>query len=267
MKAEEVYQEANRSLWNQWTQNHLKSEFYDLEEFRKNPDSLNSIELDLLGDVSGKRILHLQCHFGQDSLSLAAKGASIVGVDLSDDAVAAGNALAKELSLDGTFIQSDVLELDRVLDDEFDIVFTSYGTTGWLPDLSKWGRIVNHFLKPGGLFVIADFHPVIWMFDDDVKHIQYRYFHDKAIVEDVSGSYAENSEHEAMQCISWNHSLSEIMAALRNQGLEMDVFREFDYSPYNCFRNTEEVGPKQFRIKHFENKIPMVYAMRWKKPG
>ncbi len=265
MNPNSAYKTVNRSLWNQWTKDHLTSKFYDMQAFREGKDSLNSIELGLLGDVSGKRILHLQCHFGQDTLSLARRGASVVGVDLSDEAVNAANKLANELKLDGRFIQSDVLELDTVLDEQFDIVFTSYGTIGWLPDIQKWARIVQQFLKTGGTFIMAEFHPVIWMFDDDVKNVVYNYFQDEAIIEDVSQSYAENSNHESLNCITWNHALSEVVTVLRNENLQLDVLQEFDYSPYNCFRNTVEVEPNKFRIKHFKNHLPMVYAMKWKK--
>jgi len=265
MNPNNEYKTVNRSLWNQWTKDHLSSKFYDVEAFKKGKDSLNSIELDLLGDISEKRILHLQCHFGQDSLSLARRGASVVGIDLSDEAVNVANALAKELELDGTFIQSDILALESVLDEQFDIVFTSYGTIGWLPDLKKWAQIVAQFLKPNGQFIMAEFHPVIWMFDDDVKNITYNYFQDNAIVEEVNNSYAENSNHTQLTCISWNHALSEVLGVLRNEKLQLDVFQEFDYSPYNCFRNTEEVAPGRFRIKHFKNYLPMVYAMKWNK--
>lgn len=265
MNPKKEYKSVNRSLWNQWTKDHLTSDFYNMQAFREGKDSLNSIELNLLGDVAGKRILHLQCHFGQDTLSLARRGASVIGVDLSDEAVNTANKLAQELELDGHFIQSDILDLDKVLNEKFDIVFTSYGTIGWLPDLNKWGQIVQQFLKPNGEFIMADFHPVVWMFDDDLQQVTFNYFQDEAIIENLNQSYAENSNHEQLKCISWNHALSEVITVLRNENLQLDVLQEFDYSPYNCFKNTVEVEPNKFRVKHFKNHLPMVYAMRWKK--
>ena len=260
------YQNANRELWNRWTKDHIASDFYDMQAFKEGKSSLNSIELPLLGDLTGKRILHLQCHFGQDTLSMARMGASVVGVDLSDEAVNTANQLAQELTLDGTFIQSDVLELTEHISEQFDLVFTSYGTVGWLPDLSKWGHTIDTLLKPGGQFVMAEFHPVIWMFDDAVKEITHNYFQDKPIVEEIGSSYTENTSHEKMQCITWNHALSEVFQVLRGIKLELDIFQEFDYSPYNCFQNTIEIEPGKFQIEHFKNLIPMVYAMRWIKP-
>jgi len=260
------YQQANRALWNKWTQDHIASDFYDLDTFKSGKSSLNSIELGLLGDLTGKRILHLQCHFGQDTLSMARMGASVVGVDLSDEAIQTANQLANELDLDGTFIQSDVLELTDKLSEQFDLIFTSYGTVGWLPDLKKWAHTIDSLLKPGGQFIMAEFHPVIWMFDDAVKEITYNYFQADPIVEELEGSYAENTAHDKMQCITWNHALSEVFGVLRDIKLDLDVFQEFDYSPYNCFQNTVEFEQGKFRIKHFNNFLPMVYAMRWMKP-
>lgn len=266
MNPSQDYKTINRTLWNEWTTNHLASDFYDIESFKKGQDSLNSIELDLLGDVTGLRILHLQCHFGQDSLSLARRGASVIGVDLSDNAVKAGNQLAKELNLDAQFIQSDVLEVDQVLQEPFDIIFTSYGTIGWLPDLSKWAQNIEKLLKPSGQFIIAEFHPVVWMFDDDHQKVTYNYFKDNAIVEELTGSYTDNSSHQQLTSVSWNHSLSEVFEVLRHQQLWLDTFREYNYSPYNCFSNMEEFESGKFRIKHMKNNLPLVYAMLWKKP-
>ncbi|WP_310555779.1 class I SAM-dependent methyltransferase [Flavobacterium sp.] len=229
--------------------------------FLNGKSTLNAIELEILGDVSNKKILHLQCHFGQDSVSLARLGAKVTGVDLSDKAIAKANEFTTQLHLDATFICCDIYDLLNHLNEKFDIVFTSYGTIGWLPDLTKWANIVSQFLKPNGKFIMADFHPVVWMFDNDFKEVFYNYFNTEPIVEDESGTYADRYSDIEAKTITWNHPTSEVLNALIASGLEINSFQEFDYSPYNCFNQTEEFEMGKFRIKHFGNKIPMVFAI------
>ena len=261
MNSEENYIEINRQSWNNRLESHLKSDFYDVAGFLKGKSSLNSFELERLGDVSGKSVLHLQCHFGQDSLSLARMGATVTGVDLSDQAIETARDLAQRLNLDATFVCCDVYDLPNHLDGEFDMVFTSYGTIGWLPDLNKWANIVSRFLKPGGHFVFVEFHPVVWMFDDEFEKIGYNYFNAEAIVEVSEGTYADREAEITNSYVSWNHPISEVVNNLIGNGLEIRSLDEFDYSPYNCFRNTVEFSPGKFRISHLGNKIPMVYAI------
>ena len=251
----------NKNTWNMKTEHHIVSDFYDVENFINGKSSLNNIELDLLGDISGKTVLHLQCHFGQDTLSLERMGATVTGVDLSDKAIEQANILAKKLSSKATFICCDVYDLPKHLNEKFDIVYTSYGTIGWLPDIDKWANIISMFLKPQGKFIFVDFHPVVWMFDNDFKEVFYNYFNTEAIIEDESGTYADREAEIANQTITWNHPTSELLNALITNGLELNSFNEFDYSPYNCFNETEEFEPNKFRIKHLENKIPMVYSL------
>ena len=255
------YLAVNRQTWNHKTEVHIDSEFYDNESFLKGKSTLNSIELALLGDIKDKKILHLQCHFGQDSLSMARLGAKVTGVDLSNNAIEKATSFAKELQLDGTFICSDIYDLPNHLAEEFDIVFTSYGTTGWLPDLDKWAKVVSRFLKPNGKFIMADFHPVVWMFDNDFKEILYSYFNVEPIIEEETGTYADKNAALETKTITWNHPISETLNALLSNGLALNEFNEYDYSPYNCFNNTEEFEKGKYRIKHFENKIPMVYSI------
>ena len=261
MNPEKNYIEINRESWNNRTDAHLESEFYDLEGFKNGNTSLNDIELDLLGDIKGKSILHLQCHFGQDSISLSRLGAEVTGVDLSDKAIQSAKKLAKETNTDTTFICSDIYDLPNHLEKEFDIVFTSYGTIGWLPDLDKWAKVVSIFLKPNGKFVFVEFHPVVWMFDDNFENIAYRYFNSGAIVEIESGTYADKNADITQDYVMWNHGFSEVLNSLITNGLEINSLDEYDYSPYNCFNKTIEIAPKKFRIEHIGDKIPMVYSV------
>jgi ubiquinone/menaquinone biosynthesis C-methylase UbiE len=255
------YLEINKQSWNKRTEFHVKSEFYDVEGFLKGKSSLNDIELNLLGDVRGKRILHLQCHFGQDTISLARLGAVVTGVDLSDGAIGQAQELAQQAGVAAEFICCDVYNLPQYLDQQFDIVFTSYGTIGWLPDLDKWAQVIARALKPGGRFVFVEFHPVVWMFDDNFKTVAYNYFNSGPIVETESGTYADRDAPMTQEYVNWNHGTGEVLTSLLHNGLQLTSFEEIDYSPYNCFQETVEFAPNKFRIKHLDNKIPMVFAL------
>jgi SAM-dependent methyltransferase len=155
-----------------------------------------------------------------------------------------------------------VYDLKEHLDEKFDIVFTSYGTIGWLPDLDKWADIVSHYLKPGGLFYIAEFHPVLWMFDDDFTHIKYHYDNRELIVTENEGTYTDRNATITGKEYSWNHSISEVLNALINMGLKIESFNEYMYSPYPCFRNTVETEKGKWHIKGMEEKLPVVYSIR-----
>ena len=258
----EAYIQYNKDSWNKRVQSHLESDFYAMPAFRQGKNSLNAIELDLLGELQGKKILHLQCHFGQDTLSLARLGARVTGVDFSEKAIEAARQIQSELQLEAQFICTDLYALPDVLEEQFDVVFTSYGTIGWLPDLDRWAKVIQHFLKPSGQFIMADFHPVVWMFDDDFKEVAYDYFQSEDIVETVTGTYAATDAPFESTTISWNHSLAELFEALFANGLQVKRFQEFAYSPYPCFKNTVEVAPGQFKIQSLKKDIPMVYALK-----
>jgi SAM-dependent methyltransferase len=255
------YININKSTWNDKVDVHIESDFYDMEGFLNGKLTLNAIELELLGNVKGKKVLHLQCHFGQDTMTFSRIGAIATGIDFSEKAIEKAREFNQNLGLDANFICCDIYDLPNHLNEKFDIVFTSYGTIGWLPDLNKWAKVVSHFLKPDGKFVMADFHPVVWMFDNDFREVFYNHFNTEEIIEDESGTYADREAEIANQTITWNHPTSELLNALITNGLELNSFNEFDYSPYNCFNETEEFEPNKFRIKHLENKIPMVYSL------
>ena len=265
MNPEENYLDTNRDSWNKRTVAHFDSDFYNLNGFLKGESSLNEIELEFLGDIKGKSILHLQCHFGQDTISLARMGAIVTGVDLSDVAIEKAKELALETNCSANFICSDIYDLPKALNAKFDMVFTSYGTIGWLPDINKWAEVVSHFLKPNGQFLIAEFHPVVWMFDDNFEKIKHRYFNSEPISETEEGAYANKEAAITTSNITWNHGLAEVATALIGQNIKIEAFREYDYSPYDCFSNTYEFEPRKFRIKAFEDKVPMVYAMLGRK--
>lgn len=255
------YLNKNKAAWNAKTTVHIDSDFYDMPSFLRGESTLKKPELGLLGDVTGKRILHLQCHFGQDTLSLARMGAEVTGVDLSDAAIAKARELTETLELKANFVCCDIYSLKEHLNETFDIVFTSYGTIGWLPDLDRWAAIVQHFLKPGGTFVMVDFHPVIWMFDEHFREVRYSYFNTETIVEQEEGSYADREAAIAYETVSWNHPTSELLQSLIDAGMTLQQFREWDYSPYACFRGLREDEPGVYRISHLDAKLPMMYGI------
>jgi SAM-dependent methyltransferase len=262
---EQEYLAVNKESWNERTDFHVASEFYDLKGFLEGTEPLNSIELDLLGDVRGKELLHLQCHFGMDTLSLARRGAKVTGLDFSEKAIGHAREIAGKMNIPADFVCADLYSAPNHIPKKFDVVFTSYGTIGWLPDMDRWAMVVSHFLKPGGIFVFAEFHPVVWMFDNDFTHIQYRYLKSEPIVETEEGTYAHRDAPLIKKTISWNHGMAEVIQALISAGLRIEQLQEFDYSPYDCFRPIEKIGERKYRIKGLEDKIPMVYALKARK--
>ncbi len=256
------YLDINRNSWNAKVEPHLKSDFYFVEEFLQGKSSLSEIESEFLKNIEGKKILHLQCHFGQDSISLSRLGAKVTGIDLSDKAIEAAKELAKKCGTDTNFICCDVYSLPEILDEKFDMVFTSYGVIGWLPDLDRWAKVISHFLKPDGNLVFAEFHPVVWMYDDDFESVKYSYFNTGAIEEQYEGTYADQSAPIVQDYVMWNHSLSEVQNALIRNGMEIKVFNEYHYSPWPCFRHIKEIEKGKFIIPQFEGKIPTVFLIQ-----
>jgi len=253
--------DANRALWNARVPLHLNSRMYDVEGFIAGRNSLTAIELDQLGDVRGMRILHLQCHFGQDTLSLARMGAEVTGLDLSDVALDEARKLADRCGLKADWVCSNVIDHRPELEGRFDIVITSYGTIGWLPDVKPWAANIACYLKPGGRFVFVDFHPALWMFDNAFTHVQYSYFNRETIVEEEEGTYADREAPIKLTSYGWNHDLGEVLTALLNEGLRLERFTELDGSPHDCFANTVKSEDGLYRIKGMAGKLPMVYAL------
>ncbi len=255
------YIRINRNSWNAKVAYHLDSEFYDMPAFLTGKTSLPNLDIELLGDINGQSVLHLQCHFGQDSISLARLGAQVVGVDLSDKAIDAAKQIAEDLSCDAQFICCDVYDLPKHLYRKFDLVYTSYGAIGWLPDLNRWAEVVSHFLKPGGSFVFVEFHPFLWVFDDDFRKIKYPYSSKDPIVEVFDGTYADTSAPIQQVYVMWNHSLSDVFHALRVQKLSIQHFEEHTYSPWPCFKDVSEFAPQKFIVPNLGKHFPYIYSI------
>ncbi len=258
----DTYFQSNAGIWNQRVTFHKQSAFYDLENFKKGKKVLTDIELTELGPVSGKSLLHLQCHFGMDSMDWARQGAKVTGIDFSNEAIQLANELNRDLGLGVTFICCNVLDTSAHVTEQFDIVFTSYGVIGWLPVLDAWAAMIAERLRPGGIFYIAEFHPVVWMFDDAFTHIAYSYENREVIVTENKGTYTDRTADIRGKEYSWNHSLGEVINALTKAGLIIQFLNEYMYSPYPCFHSMTEYEPGKWHIRGLEGKIPMVYTIK-----
>ncbi|WGF91140.1 class I SAM-dependent methyltransferase [Aequorivita marisscotiae] len=264
MKDSEKF-EINKQTWNNKVAVHAKSDFYDLANFKNGSSSLKSYEIEALGDISKKNLLHLQCHFGQDTLSLSRMGAKCTGVDISDEGIKLAKQLNLELNLNAKFVCCNVLDTSDVVSEKFDIVFTSYGTIGWLPELKPWAKMISERLKPDGFFYIVDFHPITWMFDYTVvpPKLKYGYQQKKAIYEEYEGTYADENSKMVSKEYGWNHGLGEIISSLTNAGLYIEYLNEHDASPYDIFpgltKNTEG-------MYELTNKLyPLIFEVKAKK--
>jgi len=264
------YFKANREAWDAKTQVHVKSELYDVESFKKGRTTLREADLAEIGSLlKGRSVLHLQCHFGLDSLSIEREGASVTAVDFSREAIDTAEKLKEELNLKTRFICCNVYDLPQYLDEQFDIVFTTYGTIGWLPDLESWSKLVHRYLKPGGILYLAEFHPFLWTMTDDFQsfgHYPY-FFEKKPFVEDEEGTYTDRSAPLKTRTYSWNHHFGEVLGTLLERGLNLKSFNEYPYSPWDCFPDLEEIGYQRWVFKKWKNKIPYFYTILMKKEG
>jgi SAM-dependent methyltransferase len=260
------YMKNNRELWNEITPIHAQSKFYDVEGFKKGSSGmLYPVELEEMGDVRGKSLLHLQCHFGMDTLSWARLGAKVTGVDFSDKSIALARSLSEELGMEADFICSDIYKLSDVLYEKFDIVYTSGGVLCWLPDLKKWAEIISHFLKPGGFFYILEGHPFSCVFDDSPDatepKVKYPYFHgpepDKW---EPEGDYAEPDAVVTHGSYEWTHSMGDIINSLIATGLRIEFLHEFPEIFYKCYAFMEQDDSGRWRVKG--DKLPLIFTLK-----
>lgn len=253
---------VNKETWNKKTAVHFESRFYDKHAFAKAKNSLHLYETTALSNVTGKSMLHLQCHFGQDSLSWVHKGAAVTAVDISDAAIQLATQLSKELELPARFICCNVLETSQFVTEQFDIVFTSYGTINWLPDLAPWAQMIAERLKPGGVFYMVEFHPIAWMFDYTIEPqaMKYHYAHKEVIYEEYTGTYADVNDTMISKEYAWNHSLSEVIQSLINAGLHIELFKEHDGSPYDVF---PDMLQKEDGLYYLKNRLyPTIFEVK-----
>jgi SAM-dependent methyltransferase len=250
------YLNINKESWNRRAEVHYDSEFYNVAGFLNGDCSLKNIEIAEMGDVREKTLLHLQCHFGMDTLSWARKGAIVTGIDISDAAIKKANELKEKTNLKATFICSDIYEYRRSANQLFDIVFTSYGAICWLPDLEKWGQVVSNNLKSGGTFYMVEFHPIYDIISG------FSYFHRTDPDVEIEGTYTENSRDLKTKLITWTHPLSEVINSLIKVGIQIDFLNEYPYSPYNCYDGLEEREKDKFYLTRSGQDVPLVYSIK-----
>jgi SAM-dependent methyltransferase len=267
------YMHANRAHWDEVTPIHFASEFYDVEGFRKNPNHLKPVELAEVGDVRGKTLLHLQCHFGVDTLSWASQGATVTGIDFSEAAIEQARALSSQLGITARFLASNVYDAPAALNEHFDIVFTSYGVLCWLPDLTRWAQVAAHFVKPGGFFYIAEFHPISMIFDDaagaDDLRVKYPYFPaDEPLRFDDAGDYtARNVQLAASTTYQFQHPVGHVVSALIDAGLRIDHLHEFPFSTFQFMSITEQRSDGKVRLTKRDGSVPLLYSIKASKPA
>jgi len=271
------YRESNRRLWDEWTNVHEGSAFYNLESFKNGTRKdwpfdaapgvrVRDYEVDEVGDVRGKDLLHLQCHFGIDTLSWARLGARVVGVDFSPNAIRLARSLADELGLDARFIESTVEDLPSVLDDRFDIAYASRGAIWWLADLGRWAEVIAYFLRPDGVFYVTEFHPVLQTLDEDASEprVRWPYFPRREPFEfPVKGSYADPSAHvEADVEYGWPHSLGEIVTSIADTGLRIEFLHEFDWVDYQHIPLLGQSDDGRWRLpRAVSGELPLMFSL------
>lgn len=268
--------DVNRAHWDEATELHARGNVYGLEDFKAGRCRLHRIEVEELGDVSGKTLLHLQCHFGLDTLSWARRGAVVTGVDFSPRAVALARALAAEVRLDARFVESDLYVLPTTLTGRFDVVFSSYGVLCWLPDLPRWGELVARYLEPGGTFYIVEAHPFARVFPTDndltdgsrVLSPVFPYFHDPAGTRwEPEADYADPSARYTTAEHIWQHSLADVVNALIGAGLRIDFLHEFACCAWKVVAFMERVEDGYWGLPARFPRLPLMFSLKATKPG
>jgi SAM-dependent methyltransferase len=265
---------ANNALWDEWTARHAQSEFYDLEGFKRGGVRLRPYELEEIGDVSGKDLLHLQCHFGIDTLSWARLGARVTGADFSQPAIDLAGAVAHEIGFpEARFVRSDLYDLPHVLTGDFDVVYTSRGVLGWLPDIRRWAQVAAHFVRPGGRFYITEIHPVAQVFENEgvqpgELHLAYPYWeHREPLAFPVQGSYADRTANFPGRTeYGWDHSLGEIVTALIDAGLVIRSLREYPFVDWKLDFLTEAPDGTWRLPPESQGELPLFFSLLATKP-
>ena len=276
-KPDADWRALNRANWDERVPIHVASDSYDLGALRAGKGRLHPIEESELGPVDGLRVLHLQCHFGRDTLTLAQRGAKTVGLDFSPPAIAKARELAAELGLAvrARFVESDLYDAPKAIPEpaSFDRVFSTWGAICWLPDIRGWARIVAHFLKPGGAFYFAEGHTAAWVFDDaretpdGMPGWLVPYFQTEPYVEDDPTDYADETAKVAnARTVSWMHPVADVVTSLIDAGLTLRWFREHDAVPWPMFRGLKKGSDGMFRWPE-RRWLPLSYSLWAEKPA
>ncbi|MHA2223619.1 MAG: class I SAM-dependent methyltransferase [Candidatus Hodarchaeales archaeon] len=263
------YIKTNRKRWDELANIHFKSKFYNVEKFKEGGISISDLEINEVGDVKGKKLLHLQCHFGKDTLSWARLGAQVTGVDFSSRAIELAQQLSEKIGIEATFIQSDIYDLDHssLEPNSFDIIFTSNGAIYWLPDLKRWGNLISYYLKPNGFFYILDSHPTGNIFDDECEDdfiIRYPYFHNEKPLEfEEDGSYAdEGAKLTNKKEYGWVHDMGSIVNSLIEAGLQIEFIHEYPFVAWKMFPFLEEKEEGWWHLPEKFQKVPLTFTLK-----
>ncbi len=245
---------------------------YDVVGFKSGRNPLPSVEMKEMGEVRGKTLLHLQCHFGLDTLSWARLGAIVTGLDFSGEAIQAAQKISEESGVPGRFIQSDLYTAESVLDEQFDIVYTGVGALCWLPDIQDWAKVVARFVKPTGIFYIHEFHPVLWSLDDERKDgglcMAYPYFETSTPNRWVDNRTYTDGDVRLENAITyeWNHGLGEIITALITSGLRIEFLHEHRTAVIQILPGMIEVE-EGWQLPEGTERVPLMYSIKASRPG
>ena len=265
--------EANSRNWNERVPIHAASAFYDVEGFKEGKSSLLSIELDELGDVAGKSLLHLQCHFGMDTMSWARLGAKVTGVDFSEEAIALARSLSEELDIDARFVLSNVYDLPQVPDGpgQYDVVFTSYGVLCWLPDLERWAQVIAHFLRPGGTVYIVGGHQAGLIYDDREGVTELKvdgpYFPTPEPMRFEAGPSYTGEASTTTETYEWAHPISEVLNSVISAGLTVEFLHEFPFAGYQVYPMMKRGEDGWWRLPEHQESVPLLFSLKATKPA
>jgi SAM-dependent methyltransferase len=255
----------NRANWDDRVPIHLASSFYDLDGFRAGASTLRPFEAAEAGDVAGKRLVHLQCHVGLDTLSWARRGALVSGLDFSAPAVDAAAALARSLGIDATFVVSDVYDAAAAFPGQrFYIVYTGIGALVWLPDIPRWARVVASLLAPGGFLYLVEGHPVAQVLDDEAAGLVVArdYFFAGPEMSDWSHTYTDGPALEHVRSVQFQHGLGEIVSALAAAGLRIEFLHEFGFDAFGRFGSLQRRDDGTYWLPPERPRVPMIFSLR-----
>jgi 2-polyprenyl-3-methyl-5-hydroxy-6-metoxy-1,4-benzoquinol methylase len=256
------YLTVNRANWNERVAIHVASDFYDVPGFRAGADPLRGFEIEEVGDVTGKSLAHLQCHFGLDTLAWARRGAQVSGLDLSEKAIETATTLAQECGLDARFVAADVYDAPAALGGTYDIVYTGIGALVWLPDLWRWAEVVAALLKPGGFLYLSEFHPFTDMLDDATgSTVTADYFDGEPHIYDEPYSYTGSETLANATSVQFKHTMGEVISALATAGLRIDFLHEHDHTLFKRFESLETRNGT-YRLPAGRPRVPLMFSLK-----
>ena len=266
----EDWRQLNRASWDERVAIHVASDFYDMAGFKAGRVALRPFEIEEVGPVDGRSLVHLQCHFGQDTLSWARLGATVTGLDFSSEAITAASALAADIGVDADFVAADVYDAVEALGNrQFDIVYTGLGALIWLPDIDRWAAVVAALLRPGGFLYLSEFHPIVETMADDSLTVLYDYFTRPAGTRYEEGGTYTDGDVETVHNVSyeWTHPISSVISALLAQGLQLELFREHDHTLWARWPFLEPRDDGTYWLPDDRPRLPLMYSLRARKPA